>query len=157
MGGTLTLWLANKYKELGGVILINPALSLPAYETHRGNTKPRFIAEEKPDIKANHIYEITYQKVPVRAINELQKLMDLAPQILAEIDCPILGFKSKDDHIVPPESTDYIMNRVGSERKQISTLYNSYHVATMDNDKDLLVTGCHDFVQHNLKLNLVNF
>ncbi len=81
MGGTLALWLAHKYREIKGIILINAALTLPAFEHLKGKTKPRFLDEGEPDIKAEDAYEITYHKAPIKAIHELQKLMDLTPTI----------------------------------------------------------------------------
>ncbi|MGJ9457323.1 alpha/beta hydrolase [Oceanobacillus sp. CF4.6] len=148
MGGTLALWLAQKYKDVEGVILVNPALTLPSYAYLREKTEPRFIDEGVPDIKAEDVHEITYSKIPISAIHQLQELMEQTPRILPEINCPVLGIKSTVDHVVPPENTDYILNHVGSEIKQRIILENSYHVASLDNDKEQIAKGCHDFVQH---------
>jgi carboxylesterase len=150
MGGTLALWLARKYKDVNGVILINPALSLPALEYLKGETSPRFINEEKPDIKAKDVYEITYPKAPLKAIHELQTLMERTPAILSEIQSPVLGFVSAVDHVVPPKSTDFIIDHIGSDIKEKVVLQNSYHVASMDHDKDQIVKISHRFVQQQV-------
>ncbi|RKQ35521.1 alpha/beta hydrolase [Oceanobacillus halophilus] len=147
MGGTLSLWLANKYPEIKGVILINPALTLPAFEKLRKKTRPRFINNGKPDIKAKDTYELAYSRVPIKSIHELQDLMDKTPAILPEISSPILAMKSTEDHVVPPENTDYILENVNSKEKQLVVLQDSYHVATLDNDKDQIVAESHQFVQ----------
>jgi carboxylesterase len=150
MGGTLVLQLAHKYREIKGVILINAALTLPAFEHLKGKTKPRYLDEGEPDIKARDAFEITYHKTPIKAIHELQKLMDMTPAILPQIYCPVLGIKSAEDHVVPPENTDYIIEHIGSEMKERVVLQNSYHVASLDNDKAQIVKGCHHFVQHQV-------
>src|SRR5690554_4668640 len=52
MGGALTLKLAYKYPNIDGIMLINAALSVPAYEFVRKlDHPPRYINEGKPDIK----------------------------------------------------------------------------------------------------------
>lgn len=150
MGGTLALRLAHKYQDINGIMLINPALSVPSYDKFKEKTNPRFLEEGEPDIKAKEAYEITYNKVPITAIHELQKLMELTPPILSGIYCPILGIKSAEDHVVPPQNTDYILEHIGSERKGESVLQNSFHVASLDNDKEQIVRDCHLFVQRQL-------
>jgi carboxylesterase len=150
MGGTLALWLAHRYRDIRGIIIINAALTLPAFEHLKGKSIPRFLDEGKPDIKAKDAYEITYQKVPIKAVHQLQTLMDITPAILPEIHCPILGFKSAEDHVVPPENTDYIIEQIGSDLKEGVVLKNSFHVASMDNDKEQIVKRCHRFVQQQV-------
>ena len=154
MGGTLTLNLANKYRDVDGIILINPALSIPTLEYVKGKTDIRFIDEGEPDIKAADVHEITYEKAPVKSIQELQELMEQTLSILANITCPVLGIKSSVDHVVPPENTELIMNQIGSENTELITLLNSYHVASMDQDKHLIVERCHQFILKQLSLKL---
>ena len=150
MGGTLALWLAHKYRDIKGIILINAALTIPAYEHLKGKTIPRFIDEGEPDINAEDSYEITYQKVPIKAIHQLQKLMDITPAILPDIHSPVLGFVSVEDHVVPAENTDYIIDHIGSRLRERIVLLNSYHVASLDYDKEQIVKECHRFVQQQV-------
>ncbi|WP_342744418.1 alpha/beta hydrolase [Oceanobacillus rekensis] len=154
MGGELALWLAKKHQEIAGIITVNPALTLPSYEYLRGKTEPRFIDEGEPDIKAEGVKEITYSKTPIHAINELQKVMDATPLILKDINCPILAIKSSVDYVVPPSNTDYMIKNIDSEVKESIVLMNSYHVASMDNDKDLIVKGCHDFIKDRVEFKI---
>ncbi|MDQ6598703.1 alpha/beta fold hydrolase [Bacillus salipaludis] len=155
MGGTLSLWLAHKYKEIKGIILVNPALTLPSFEQFRGKELPRYVSEGNPDIKTRDAYEITYSKVPIKAIHQLQTLMDITPAILPDLHCPVLGMKSAVDHVVPPENTDYIIDHIGSTEKEMIVLPNSYHVASLDYDKDVIVEGCHRFVQQQVSHRVV--
>ncbi|MFC2949851.1 alpha/beta hydrolase [Virgibacillus sediminis] len=150
MGGTLSLWLARNNEGIDGVILVNPALTIPSYEHLRKKTVPRFLTEGEPDIKAKGVHEITFDSTPLKSIQELQKLMDLTPGILPEITCPVLGIKSKEDHVVPPQNTDYILEHIASPDKQKVVLNNSYHVASMDHDKGKIVEGTHDFIQQTI-------
>lgn len=151
MGGTLALMLARKYPEISGLILINTALSLPAYEYLRGKTTPRFIDESRPDIRARGVHEIVYHKVPIKAIHQLQKIMERASSILSDIECPVLCMNSLVDHVVPPENADLIIRNVRSKIKEKSLLKHSYHVATLDNDKGQIVKDCHRFIQQQIR------
>lgn len=154
MGGTLSLWLANKNPEIAGIILINAALTIPSLEYLKNESVPRFIDEDHPDIKDKNTYEITYDKAPIQSVHELQKLMSDTPVILPSIHCPVLGIKSTIDHVVPPENTDFILANIASSNKQLDILENSYHVASMDFDKHLIVESAHQFVQGQLKKKL---
>ncbi|MFS0781189.1 alpha/beta hydrolase [Bacillus sp. 1P06AnD] len=149
MGGTLALWLASNLAA-DAVVLINPALSVPIFEQYMGEKELRFIDEGEPDIKACNIHEIVYDKVPIQAIWQLQELMRLTPEKLKNIKCPILAFKSAVDHVVPPECTDMILNAVSSLQKEVITLPNSYHVASMDHDKEMIVQVTDFFIRHLL-------
>jgi carboxylesterase len=155
MGGALTLWLSHRYQEIKGIILINAALEVPAYEHLKGTFEPRFLDESEPDIHAKDVIEIAYPKVPIKAIHELQELMSKTPTILPEIQTPVLGIHSSVDHVVPPANTDYILQHIGSSKKEKLVLQNSYHVASMDYDKDLIVIGGTGFVQHVLTKEVV--
>lgn len=129
------------------MITINAALTLPAFEYLRGSSAPRFIKEGAPDIKAEGIHEITYEKAPVRAIHELQELMAETPTVLGEIEVPALCIKSFTDHVVPPENTVFIYRALSSKNKRLMTLPNSYHVASMDHDKEFIVEQAARFIR----------
>ena len=45
--------------------------------------------------------------------------------------------RSDDDHTVDASNAALIMDRAGSERKELVRLTNSYHVATLDYDADV--------------------
>ncbi|SEM18848.1 carboxylesterase [Mesobacillus persicus] len=155
MGGTLTLKMAQKYPEIKGVVTVNAALTLPSFEYLKQQQTPKYIPEGEPDIKAKGVYEITYHKTPLHAIHQLQELMENTPALLEEITSPILCIKSTVDHVIPPTNTDFIYKNVGSKIKAMATLENSYHVASMDNDKEVIVEHVHRFVQSQLINELV--
>ncbi|UOY91998.1 alpha/beta fold hydrolase [Ectobacillus sp. JY-23] len=148
MGGTLALHLTSKHPSIAGVILINAAMtSIPGMDAFNSIHKPRFIEEGAPDIKDKSVFEITYAKAPIKAIHQVLGLMEDTRARLANITCPLLVFKSKEDHVVPPANSDYIMNQVQSPLKETVTLYNSYHVASMDFDKEFVAEKCCTFIK----------
>ncbi|TYR81776.1 alpha/beta fold hydrolase [Priestia megaterium] len=148
MGGTLTFHTASQGLDLEGVIAINPAMtSIPSMEPYRSRHTPRYLKEDRPDIKDQNVYEITYDKVPVRSMRELLHLMDETKELLSTVTCPALLLTSSIDHVVPPENSAYILNRIRSQIKQQVILSNSYHVASMDYDKDEIVIQASHFIE----------
>ncbi len=151
MGGTLALNLASKLDDLAGIITLNAAIEVPCYEQYKTMMSPFTLKEGKPDIKDESVFEITYEEVPIQAIHQLLKLIDVTKKELGNVQCPALFIKSSIDHVVPPHSTDFIYKKVGSTIKEVATLYNSYHVASMDFDKEEIATVSSQFINQRLK------
>lgn len=147
MGGALSLQLAAKYPELKGVITINAALHVPCYEQYRNGAGPRFIEEGKPDIKDTKAFEITYSEVPITAIAELLTLLDQTIKKLEKITCPLLVLASSQDHVVPPSDSQLIMDRAASINKKQIILENSFHVASLDFDKQNIADYTAQFIK----------
>lgn len=151
MGGTLALWLADKYREVKGLVLINAALRVPGYDYLKDAVASTYVDEVSPDIKRQDVQEITYEKVPVTAIHQLQALMSRTPEKLAQINTPVFCFKSTEDHVVPPASTDLILRDIGSDQKEALTLTNSYHVASLDYEKERIAEETRQFIERNTR------
>ena len=71
---------------------------------------------------------------------------DLLPRVV----CPALIFQSREDFVVPPENGPFILDHIGSADKQLVWLDNSYHVATLDNDKELIAEQTLQFIRSHL-------
>ncbi|MFG6149142.1 alpha/beta hydrolase [Halobacillus sp. B23F22_1] len=145
MGGTLALHLAAKYEDIAGVIPINAAIDIPSMENIVETTDDRYIAAIGSDIKKAGVTELAYDKTPVASIEHLILMMTRVHDELAKIHCPILVIVSEEDHIVPPENSEMIFNTVLSEHKELIHLENSYHVATLDTDLDLITERSLEF------------
>jgi carboxylesterase len=147
MGGALCLQLAAKFPEIKGVATINAALHVPAYDEFRNKRGPRFIQEGAPDIKDPNAIEVTYDAVPLTAIHELQKVLDLTINTLGNVRIPVLTLTSEEDHVVPPTDSAQILQGVSSKIKAQILLKDSYHVASLDYDKAIIAHYCHSFVE----------
>jgi len=86
----------------------------------------------------------------VPAIKELLLLAKVADELLPRITCPTLYFVSCDDHIVPPANAEYVLQRIASQEKRQLWLENSYHVATLDNDKNLILQESLNFIKSHI-------
>jgi carboxylesterase len=69
---------------------------------------------------------------------QLRKLLKDSRAKLPQIKVPFMIFHSKDDHVLPVYNTDIYMGEIGSSQKQRIELTNSYHVATIDYDADII-------------------
>ena len=151
LGGTLSLYLAERHKDrINGVIpvcaplfLKNPALPLAGLLKYVIKVFPGVAG----DIKDPGVTEVAYDKVSVPAIHELVKLMKLVKETLPDISCPIKIFEAREDHVVPPENATLIYDQVRSRDKELVWLDNSYHVATLDYDREKIFQGAFDFIQ----------
>ncbi|WP_128331497.1 carboxylesterase [Apibacter sp. HY039] len=151
MGGTLTLYCSIHHK-IDGAITINAAINLPEFKVlYDDSQSPRFIPGIGSDIKKEGIKEWAYDRTPKKCIQDILTLSNQVREKLSYIKCPLLIFKSKEDHIVPPDNQDYIFSHTGSENKELIELENSYHVATLDNDQELIIQKTHHFIQSILK------
>ncbi|MEO7351597.1 MAG: esterase, partial [Marmoricola sp.] len=61
--------------------------------------------------------------------------------------CPILLFRSTEDHVVDPSSARIILTGVASSDVHEERLENSYHVATLDNDAEHIFEGSAAFIE----------
>ena len=140
MGGTLTLWLAERHPEIAGIVLVNPAVEPPAEsfrEMLRGildSGNPTMPAVGN-DIADPDQTELAYDATPVAPLLSMLEADDEIAALLGSIECPVLLMNSPQDHVVPPSSSDMIAERVSGPLERV-TLARSYHVATLDYDKD---------------------
>ncbi|KEZ52381.1 MULTISPECIES: alpha/beta hydrolase [Metabacillus] len=149
MGGTLTLYLAQKHPEIKAIIPINAAVDIPTMAGAQ-QIQARFLDAIGSDIKNPAVTELAYDKTPVQSIKEINKLMALVRQNLHEIKCPALVFVSTEDHVVPPDNSRLIMDEISSEHKKMIVLENSYHVATLDHDQPIIIDQTLKFIEHVL-------
>jgi carboxylesterase len=149
MGGTLALYLAEHHQDIKGVILINHAILLHDPRLPFLGVLKYFIKSTPAigsDIKDPSQKEIAYERTPTAGAHEMVKLLSVVRIDLSKVTAPTLIFKSKEDHVVPLDNAEYTLERISSKNKKIIWLENSYHVATMDFDKDLICEKSAEFI-----------
>lgn len=153
MGGTLTLYLAENHPELAGIMPINAAIEMTElkkiYEKYQ-NSQYRFLDGIGSDIKREGIKELAYSKTPVKSMGDLISLMEEVRKDLGKINIPSLILSSTTDHVVPPSNSKEIYDAISSSDKTIVYLKNSYHVATLDNDKEFIAKECIRFITNRI-------
>jgi len=151
MGGTIALNLAARFPDLvSGVVPINGAVGLldaALAELVCDPNAPSRFPGIGSDIKAEGIEELAYAEVPLSSTKDVCILVTVTGTLLHKIHTPVCVIQSREDHVVPPKNGDIISQWVSSTNKKMTWLDNSFHVATLDNDKDLIVDCSGNFIR----------
>lgn len=154
MGGTLALWLAARHPEIAAVVAINPLVE-PAADSFRAAMTDAlaegvaFAPAIGSDIARPGAVEVAYDATPIAPLLSLmdgaQELMGLLPAL----SVPVLLFSSRTDHVVDPASGDRLVELAGGPVERV-WLEQSYHVATLDEDRELVEEGTVAFLRRVL-------
>ena len=151
MGGGTTLNIATRYsKDLAGIILVNPMIHVKFVPHQLAWAISRFQKmrdSEGDDIKRPGITEYGYDALPAVGVYELLKMLHYTRKRLHDVTAPMLLFHSVDDHTLPVTNTEIVMKGVGSRQKQRIELVNSYHVATLDYDQEVIFENSRLFIE----------
>jgi carboxylesterase len=150
MGGTLGVWLAERHPEIAGLALVNPLIEPPDADTvafigsliDGGDELAPGIGS---DIALEGAVESAYAELPLRAAQSLFAAAAEVAAGLGSVSCPILLFSSTQDHVVPPVSGDRLVEGVKGPVERI-LLERSFHVATLDYDKEAIEAQTVQFV-----------
>lgn len=151
MGGGNTLLTASQNQEvLTGLVLVNPMIHIPGIKPMFRHIISRLKAglpSVGDDIKKPGVTEWGYDVLPTKGVVQLYEMLRAARKSLASVRTPLMLFHSVDDHVLPVSNTEIIMKEIGSAEKQRIELTNSYHVATMDYDADLIFKNSQVFIE----------
>ncbi len=151
MGGGATLNLClTRSSSLCGIVLVNPMMHVKFVPPQVAWLISRVIKERESvgdDIKRPGVTEHGYDSLPAVGAYQLIKMLSYTRKRLHDVTVPLMLFHSKDDHTLPVTNTEIIMKGVSSIPKQRIELVNSYHVATLDYDQDIIFENSLIFVQ----------
>ncbi len=150
-GGALALHLAaQKPDEVRGLVAVNPWLYL---NDRRLALLPllKHIVPTAPgvgsDIADSLLKELAYERVPLKALATARALQVIVTAELGQVGQPLLLYVSRQDHVVPPGNTTLIAERTASTDVEVVWLERSYHVATLDCERDRIFDGSLAFVR----------
>lgn len=151
-GGTLALAAAFDRPEVAGVVCINPAT-----RTRDADTMAmiddfledgfEIVPGEGSDIADPDSADIAYDGTPLRPLKSLVEhgIVPITDRF-GELDVPLRLFTSRQDHVVLPSDSEHLAATWGGPVEH-TWLERSYHVATLDYDRDTVIDGCVDFVR----------
>ena len=155
MGGMFALYFAARYPDrIRGIVPINTCVFLNNPDLARvvfDPEAPATVPGVGSDIKAEGVEELVYPEVPVPPLKEFMAIMRVTDDLLPTITTPALLLQSTEDHVVPPENDPHILEKLGGEDKELVWLENSYHVATLDNDADLIAERTAQFIRERAR------
>jgi carboxylesterase len=78
-------------------------------------------------------------RVPLRALREAERMLAEVRSRLRELTCPILIIHARDDEITSIDSVVALFESLPQADKELVVLENSYHMITIDNDRQEVV------------------
>ena len=152
LGGALTLRVGANHPEVAGLVCINPAAEPQEPATVEflqsildGGTE--VLPGVRGDIADPDATESGYDGTPLRAM--LSLVVDGLGPLGSEypnMHMPMLLMNSPQDHVVEPRQSEFLVANYGGPIERIS-LDRSFHVATLDYDKEIIHQATVAFAQ----------
>jgi carboxylesterase len=151
MGGALALLCGLEHPEIVGLICVNPA-TMPPGDDVRSMLR-EFMADgmavipgDGSDIADPDAHEVGYANTPIRPLLSLIEdgLAPLSTRY-GELHQPLLLYTSRQDHVIEPAQSEHLAATYGGPIDH-RWLERSYHVATLDFDRDVISLGAVEFV-----------
>jgi carboxylesterase len=140
MGGALALDAAAR-RPVSGVVVVNPALRFASRAAPLAGLLKHVIRSVAPianDAVRPGVDEQAYPRTPVAAVHQVGALQSAVRAGLPRIQAPVLAFRSTTDNVVPRSSLDVLGRRLPAGLLTVRPLYNSFHVATLDWDAEVI-------------------
>ena len=152
LGGALTLRVGANHPEVAGLVCVNPAAEPQVPEVIEllqgmidGGTE--VLPGIRGDIADPDATESGYDGTPLRGAKSMfiDGLVPLAEEY-ASMRMPMLLLNSPQDHVVEPKQSEFLVARYRGPIERI-ILERSFHVATLDYDKDIIIDAAVAFAQ----------
>ncbi len=154
MGGALAAYVGER-RDVAGLVLINPVVMRPGDELVDGlraliDSGMESIESIGSDIKKEGTVEASYPATPLRCVLSLFDGLVEVHEELVKITAPVLLLSSREDHVVTSDNGDEVVAK-SSGPVERRWLENSYHVATIDNDQEIVESSTVGFLHTCLK------
>jgi carboxylesterase len=75
-------------------------------------------------------------KLNLRAIQEAERMIKSVKQSMPRVTAPAIIIHAQEDDVASPRNARYVAEHIGSTRVACVMLHNSYHMITIDNDRE---------------------
>lgn len=151
MGGSLSLRLAELHgDDLAGLVVVNPAVHTERWDRHLLPVLKNVVGGFPgiaSDIAKPGVVEEAYDRIPLKAAYSLQQGWHQIKADIGKVTQPLLLLHSAVDHVVEPSNSAYILSHVSSTDVREVVLADSFHVATLDYDAEIIVRDSIAFVR----------
>ncbi|GAA1968901.1 alpha/beta hydrolase [Kitasatospora viridis] len=151
MGGGLALKLAADHgEEVAGVVVVNPSVRS---DNPAAPLLPvlRHLVPSVPgiggDIADPDARELGYDRIPLDAAWSLNRFWHEVRRALPSVRQPVLLLRSPQDHVVSPANSALVLARISSVDVTERLCEQSFHVATLDRDAELIFEESLGFVR----------
>jgi len=157
LGGLLALHAALRQRDVAALCLLATPLWLPRLTT----AGILLLHTAWPDFAVPKPHADIHDPVARRAfplasgipLGALASLVDFMPRVrarLPEIEAPALVLHGDHDHVVPPACARELVARLGSRDKRLLRLPRSYHIVTVDLDRERVTREVSDFLAERM-------
>ena len=95
-------------------------------------------------------------QLPLTGLHESERLLAFVKRVLADISAPTLIIHAREDEISTLRSPHYLLERLGSRIKHLRVLENSYHMVTLDNERQQVASAINTFFLEQTPLPLAS-
>jgi len=142
-------WSLPWYKFLLPISYYFPFREIYSYaETEPYGIKDKALRERVVSLMKN--YSIAYTKTPAASLYELFKLVNQVKKELPSITTPALILHSDEDDLTSLRNPGYVEEKIGSRVVRKIILHDSYHMMTIDNQKDRVAEETIRFFQEQI-------
>jgi carboxylesterase len=155
MGGALALHVAAKF-PVKGLVTLAAAIHLNNWRTrilplvgffrkYRYKVSGPDIADQKARAES-----ASYTYYPTASVIEFMRLIRHVETELPAVTAPTLLFHALEDHVIPYRTMDYIKKNIASKYIRTVTLRKSYHVISVDYEKELIFSEIEHFINQQI-------
>lgn len=181
MGATLALKLAERRDDVDGIVLLSPVLRYDGWAipwwyqpfllvTHPLGFRSWSYPEREPygianlelrrrvhkAVQAGTPSEVGSPTISARHLYQALKLMRDVRLWLQHVQAPTLIIHAVDDETAAPRNAEEILNRIHAEVRRVIWLGDSYHIITVDNEREVVVNETSRFVDECSRKSAVN-
>ena len=170
MGATLAMSVAERHQSITCLCLLSPTIyfdgwSIPWYHSllwilyrigirnwHYKEVEPYGVKNAalrkhiRNAVKANAVSELGAAHIPAKHIYQSQLLINSTVKNLKDIEADTLIIHSIDDETASPRNVETIIRGISSVTKKTIWLGNSYHMITVDNDREIVTNSVVSFI-----------
>ncbi len=88
--------------------------------------------------ESSQAYLLGYAHFPVSLFCEMRHIIERCKRDLPKVRCPLLVVQAQDDDATSPRNGRYVMEHVGSARRELLLLRNSYHLVSADLERSVV-------------------
>jgi carboxylesterase len=175
MGATLALGVASREPQIQSLCLLSPVLmfdgwSVPWYypllskiyqigirNWHYKEREPFGVKNKEmrrhiqKAVEANDVSELGAAHLPARHLYYSLQLIKYVKRNLKNVIAETLVIHAIDDETASPKNPDMVLSSISSELRRMIWLGNSYHMITVDNEREIVANEVINFIRQNIE------
>jgi carboxylesterase len=175
MGATLALAVASRSTAIQSLCILSPVLffdgwAVPWYypflsiiyrlgirNWHYKESEPYGVKNKElrrhiqKAVMANSVSELGAAHLPAKHLYQSLQLISATNKSLEDVTSDALIIHAVDDETASPKNPDFIVNNISSETCRMIWLGNSYHMITVDNEREIVANEVNNFIERSIQ------